>query len=193
MAEWYLHYPSWIIDDGEPDLAIADVFDWRNVSIWTDGALSRAHQGIKRASPVQFFQYEVAGEISYISKDSFVMDIESLRVVGPSSILPTGCSKQDYVSGIVLLSLPLVTEFGPDLPVTPQRWQVHHIFADTTPYVRIGSRGFVLDQSRRSHQQTNSTSALPTHTYILQCEHAGPGDAVPIGRSGRLIKSSLFS
>ncbi len=117
------------------------------------------------------------------------MNIGQLEVIGQRAILSEGISEKNHVEGVIYLRLPLVTEFGPDVPTRSQRWKINRIFADLTPYIEQRPRFFVPDESRRQHEETSSTSVVRAHTYILQCEHVGPGEAIPVGSSGALITS----
>jgi hypothetical protein len=37
--DWKLHYLRVVIDDGEPEGRVGDVFDWFAISLWPDAAL----------------------------------------------------------------------------------------------------------------------------------------------------------
>ena len=186
LSEWYLHYPSWVIGDGEPDFAVGDVFDWRMVSLWRDESLTIATQRTKQALPCSDFCYRIVGQITYLSKDGCVIDFGGLQAVAPFDVLPSGSCQSEYVSGVVTLLLPLVTEFGPDIPLSVQRWKVKRVFADLTPYVQGTEGGLALDRAHRRNVQIQATSEISTHTYILECELMGPGSPVPVGSSGVL-------
>jgi hypothetical protein len=46
---WNLHYPRWMIADGEPERRMGEDFDWFAVEFWTPGNLDPATHSDKLA------------------------------------------------------------------------------------------------------------------------------------------------
>src|ERR1700760_4062481 len=68
QLEWNLHLLRWVIDDGEPERHVGDVFDWR-ISFWSDAALMCAGERTKTAVPLGDSYYRVSAEVIYVSYD----------------------------------------------------------------------------------------------------------------------------
>jgi hypothetical protein len=61
-------FQRWVIEDGEPELHVGDVFDWP-LTFWVDEMLIRAVERTKIASPLVGNYYRVNAEVIYISHD----------------------------------------------------------------------------------------------------------------------------
>jgi len=55
--EWNLHYPSWMIADGEPDHDVGESFEWFAVEFWTDDPLVKTAAREKTAVPIADYRY----------------------------------------------------------------------------------------------------------------------------------------
>jgi hypothetical protein len=67
QREWNLHYPRWIIGDGQPDRDVGDVFDWFAVDFWGESQLVSASKGIASAIAGDDYQYHIVAEVTYNS------------------------------------------------------------------------------------------------------------------------------
>jgi hypothetical protein len=166
---WNLHLQRWVIEDGEPELHIGDVFDWP-LSFWVDEMLIRSVERTKVASPLVANYYRVNAEVIYISQDptqagcilNFGMQAIS-ELGGLLGVpLPSGCKEGDYVTGEIRLDLALCTVVHPhDLT---RKWRVDGISADLTDYsLKPG------DISEPRYQEASGTDAVRAASYVLHC------------------------
>jgi hypothetical protein len=172
QPEWNLHYARWVIEDGEPDRNVAEIFDWFALTFWTETRLAKANEHLMSATPVGDYKYRVVAEVTYMSNTACIIDF-GLKATADSDLLPQGCTQGSYVSGEISLSLPLCTEVGPEdvFKVLAHKWRVNRISADMTPYVPHPhySRGFIRDASQVRYQDVPGTDSVRTHSYVLHC------------------------
>ena len=172
QREWNLHYPSWIIGDGEPDRDVGDAFDWFAVDFWGESQLVTASKGIASAIAGHDYQYHIVAEVTYLSENSCVIDF-GLHATGSRDSLPPQCVQGDYVSGEVKLELPLCIPTMPESVVATlkHRWHVDRISADTTPYVAQpdSPRFFKRDESQIRYEDVTSTESVNAEMYVLHC------------------------
>ena len=177
QLEWNLHYFRWVIDDGEPERHVGDVFDWFAISLWSETALTRAVERTKTAAPNADNSYRVTGEVIYVSHDTeqaacildFGMKAESSTV----DILPPECQEGEYVTGEIRLELPLWTKLSPH--ELAHRWRVNRISADLTPYVpHPVSFHFMRDSSAVQSREVVGTDSVRARSYILHCSDINP-------------------
>jgi hypothetical protein len=170
--EWNLYYEGWIIGDGEPDRRVGEVFDWWALEFGSVQGLASAKENTRSATPVGDFEYLVVAEVVYVSPETdrragCLIDF-GLKAVGYSCNLPPGSKQGDYVCGIIGIGMPAI---APTLPEAlfkglEHRWRVNRIFADLTPY---SSDTCMRDRSRIQYQEVDSTEALRTQLYFLNC------------------------
>ena len=165
LAEWNLHYEDWLIEDGEPNRHVDDVFDWFALGFWGEERLGKANEREKSVAPVSDFKYRVVAEVVYVSESACIIDF-GLKATTTDDLLPSDCRKGDFVEGEIGLRLPLVTEVGPEeeFKKLAYRWRVDRISADLTPY--LNSR---RDESRLQYQNVAATDSLRASCYVLHC------------------------
>lgn len=172
QREWNLHYPRWIIGDGQPDRDVGDAFDWFAVDFWGESQLVTASKGIASATAGHDYQYHIVAEVTYLSENSCVIDF-GLHAIGPRDSLPPQCAQGDYVSGEIKLELPLRIPIMPESVVATlkHRWQVNRISADITPYVAHpdSPRFFKRDESHIRYEDVTSTESVKAEMYVLHC------------------------
>jgi len=174
QPEWNLHYARWVIEDGQPDRRVGDVFDWSDVAFYSEETLTTAHERAKSAVPVGDFAYRVVAEVTYLSEQACVIDF-GLKATSYADLLPPGCLQGNYVAGEIYLDLGLNTHVGPTeevLNTLAHRWRVNKISADLTPYDiphPIYSGGLVRNTSRVRYQDVPGTDAINARNYVLHC------------------------
>ena len=177
LPEWNLHYARWVIEDGEPERNVGEVFDWFAITFWTERQLSAASDRTTSVVPVSDYQYRVVAEVTYLTDRACIIDF-GLGATASSDLLPQGCKEGDYVTGEIYLNLPLCTEVGPDdvFKALARTWRVNRISADMTPYVPHPeySGGLIRDASHIRYQDVRSTDSVRTHTYVLHCSEVHP-------------------
>ena len=181
-ADWYLHYFRWVIEDGEPELHVGDVFDWFSVSFWADAVLSPSADRVKRCFELDrtHFSYRVNAEVLYISSDpaqgTCVLDfgLQACSQLGAliGVPLPEGCRVGDFVTGDIRLEIPLCTAMQP--LHLGHRWRVHGVLAGVTSF-----GAYPGDGSLPQYAQVDSTDALRAPYYILRCSNAAGESASP--------------
>ena len=175
QLEWHLRYARWVIDDGEPDRHVGEVFDWFAITFWTEQTLALTDERSRTATLVGDFAYRIVAEVTYLSERECIIDF-GLKATSSSDLLPAGCQPGDFVTGEVCLNLPLCTEVGPDEPLKnlAYQWRVNRISADLTPYVPHPkySRGYVRDASRVRYHDVPDTDSVLADSYVLHCSLA---------------------
>lgn len=166
---WNLHLERLVIEDGEPELHVGDVFDWL-LTFWADEMLIRAVERTKFASPLVGNNYRVNAEVIYISQDpaqsGCILDFGMQAISELGGLLgvplPSECKEGDYVTGEIRLNLALCTVVPPhDLT---RRWRVDGISADVTNYsLKPG------DISEPCYQEVSGTDAIRAGSYVLHC------------------------
>ena len=172
QREWSLHYPRWIIGDGQPDRHVGDIFDWFAVDFWGESQLVTASKKIASAIAADDYQYHIVAEVTYLSENSCVIDF-GLPATGSRDSLPPQCVQGDYVSGEIKLELPLCIPMMPESVVATQkhRWRVDRISADITPHVAHpdSPRFFKRDESHIRYEDVTSTESVSAEMYVLHC------------------------
>ncbi|MGA8090129.1 MAG: hypothetical protein WCA10_22855 [Terracidiphilus sp.] len=174
--EWNLHYSRWVIDDGEPERHVGDIFDWFAVSLWSDATLTRTVERTKAAVPIADNSYRVSAEVIYVSHDpeqaARILDFGIKAISEKADILPRECKEGEYVTGEVRLELPLCTRASRHFAY---RWRVNRISADLTPYVPDPVRGcFIRGASEVRYQDVVGTDSVHAKTYVLHCSDLNP-------------------
>lgn len=169
--EWNLYYFRWVIDDGEPERRVGDVFEWFALSFWPNGVLSQSSENSKAAIAIADNAYRVNAEVIYISQDpsqaACIVDF-GLKAISDTDVLPPGSRVGDFVAGEVRLELPLCTKLSPHN--LTHRWRVNRISADLTPYVAHPDRGyFIRDSSQVRYQDVVGTDSVHAESYVLHC------------------------
>jgi len=176
-SEWNLHYAGWVIEDGQPDRSIGEIFDWFAITFWTEECLAKVNERSRSAVGVGDYRYRVVAEVTYTSDRACIIDF-GLKATASSDRLPPECAPGDYVTGEVYLNLPLCTEVGPEeiFKTLAHRWQVNKISADLTPYVPHphNPRHFLRDPSQIRYEELASTDSVKTHSYVLHCSEIVP-------------------
>jgi hypothetical protein len=90
QAEWNLHYARWVIEDGQPNRRVGDLFDSSDVEFNTEGALVAARAQAISAIPVGDYAYQVVAEVTHISEQACVIDF-GLKAISFSHLLPPEC------------------------------------------------------------------------------------------------------
>jgi hypothetical protein len=168
-SDWNLHLQRYVIDDGNPELHVGDVFDWP-LTFWVDAVLTRTVERTKVALALAGSYYRVDAEVIYISQDpnqaGCILDfgMKAISEVGGllGVLLPSDCKEGDYVTGEIRLDLALCTVVHPhDLD---RKWCVEGISADLTDY-----RSKPGDISGPCYQEVSSTDAVRAPSYVLRC------------------------
>ena len=166
---WNLHLQRWVIEDGEPELHVGDVFDWP-LTFWVDEMLMPAFEKTKVASPLVGNYYRVNAEVIYISQDlnqaGCILDFGMQAISELGGLLgvplPSDCKEGDYVTGEIRLDLALCSVVHPhDLT---RKWRVNGISADLTDYSSKPG-----DISGPCYQDVASTDAVRAGSYVLHC------------------------
>ena len=165
--EWNLLLLRGVIDDGEPERHVGDVFDWP-ITFWSHTVLTAAVETTKNALALANNYYRVNAEVIYISQDptqkACILDF-SIKAIsefgGLLAIpLPAGCKEGDYVCGDIRLELALCTAAHPHNLI--RRWRVNRIYADLTNFQLTPG-----DISRVRYQEVSGTDAIRAGSYIL--------------------------
>jgi len=168
-STWNLHLQRVVIDDGEPERHVGDVFDWTLV-FWSDKVLLRAAEKIKAAIPLADNYYHVSAEVIYISQDpsqaGCILDfgMQAISEMGGLLGIPLQpeCKEGDYVTGEIRLELPLCTVVHPHKLI--RKWRVEGISADVADYCVTPG-----DISKPCYQEVPGTDAIRTGSYVLHC------------------------
>ena len=96
---------------------------------------------------------------------------ESIKAIRTSDLVAPDCKEGDYVTGEILIGLPLCIEMAPDaiLATLKRKWKVARISADLTPFIPYGSGGLIRDESSIQYVDVPSTRAVNANSYILHC------------------------
>lgn len=169
MADWNLHYASWMIGDGEPERRVGEVFDWFAVEFFSK-ALSKTSRRVRSATPAQTYGFYISAEVIFLTEESAVIDF-GLVAIGNRRNLDSGVIRGDFVVGEISLGLPLCIAPIPDeinLRMSRQ-WRVNGISADLT-----SSANGRLDLGQLGYKQVTSTTDLKALDYVLHCTELGP-------------------
>jgi hypothetical protein len=166
---WNLLLQRWVIEDGEPELHVGDVFEWP-LTFWVDEMLTRANERTKAASPLAGNYYRVNAEVIYISQDpnqaGCILDFGMQAISESGGLLgvplPSECKEGDYVTGEIRLNLALCTVVHP-LDLT-RKWRLEGISADLTHY-----RSKPGDISGPCYREVSGTDAVRAESYVLHC------------------------
>lgn len=172
QREWNLHYAGWLIQDGAPERAVGDSFDWFALQFWNNEGLGPTDEQVKSAVPIPDFKYSVVAEVVYISQESSVIDL-GLKAIATRELLPPGSKQGDFVTGEIFINIPLSTEVAAEeiLQTLAYKWKVNRISADVTPYIAHPTepRAFIRDESRIRYEEVPTTQTVRTHSYVLHC------------------------
>ncbi len=167
--EWNLHLLRGVIEDGEPERHVGEVFDWP-VTFWSDVELIPAVEKTKLALPLADNYYRVNAEVIYISQDpnqqACILDfgIKAISELGGllGVPLPQGCREGDYVTGEVRLDLDLCTAVHPhDLS---RQMRVNRISADLTDFSLYPG-----DVAKVRYREVSGTDVVRAGSYVLHC------------------------
>ena len=170
-SEWNLHLLRVVIDDGNPELHVDDVFHWP-VTFWSSRVLTNAVENTKKATPLGSGYYRVNAEVIYLSRDpdqaACILDfgIRAISEVGGllGVPLPLQCKVGEYVTGEVRFNLDLCTALTPyDLN---HKWRVNRIFADLTDFCLYPG-----DVAAVSYREVSGTDAIRAGSYVLHCSN----------------------
>ena len=161
-----------MIDDGEPERKVGERFSWFGLGFWAEDPLTKSATRTQSADEGENYSYHVVAEIVHVSEQESVIDF-GLWTVGPTSLLPAGCKRGDYIIGEVYLNFPLAMFPKPDdiKESMTQEWTIKRIVADLTPW-RPGdetNRWFVLDGQRAAYEEVNATLDKVARSYVLRC------------------------
>ena len=179
--EWNLHYFRSVIEDGEPERHIGDVFDWFAISLWSEIELIRVVERTKGATAIADNSYRVSAEVIYVSHEqaACILDFGIKGVLNSLQTLPPNCKEGEYVTGEIRLELPLGTKLAShDLA---HRWRVNRISADLTPYVYVSQpvRGyFMRDTSQIRYENVVGTDSVRAKSYVLHCSDLSTDSAL---------------
>ena len=173
QTEWHLNYARWVIEDGEPERRVGEVFDWFAVAFWTEKPLAKSFEYSRTAVPIDDYSYRVVAEVTYVSERACIIDF-GLGATSDCDCLPKECREGDYVNGEIQLNLPLCTEVGPEevFRTLARRWRVNRISADLTSYVPGPSGGLVRDSSNIKYEEVSDTESVRATSYVLHCSEA---------------------
>ena len=173
--EWNLHYERWVIEDGQPDLAVGEIFKWFAIAFWTESKLVKVDERTKSAVPIEDYKYRVVAEVRYVSEKACIIDF-GLTATASVDLLPDECREGDHVRGEIYLNLPLCTDVVPEelFKILAHKWQVNRISADLTPYVASSENPRFLsrDDSRIRYQEVTATRSVRANSYVLHCSEA---------------------
>jgi hypothetical protein len=169
QIEWNLHMLRGVIDDGNPEFHVRDVFDW-TITFWSKAVLSLSTERNKTAVPIADNYYRVNAEIIYISRDSrcefCILDFGIMAISESATLLgiplPPGCEEGDYVAGEIRLELPLWTEVQPYN--IRRRWRVNRITADLANFSLYPG-----DLGKVDYQDVLGTDSVKSGSYVLHC------------------------
>ena len=171
QIEWNLHLLRGVIDDGNPEFHVGDVFNW-TISFWADAVLLRSAETSKTAVPIANNSYRVNAEVIYISQDltqaACILDF-GIRVISESGgllgiPLPPGCREGDHVTGEIRLELPFGTDITPyDLR---HRWRVNRLTANLADFSLYPG-----DRCGFDYQDVAGTDSVKAGSYILHCSN----------------------
>ncbi len=171
-ADWNLHYFRWVIDDGEPERHVGEIFEWFAVEFWPVAAIVQSVEMTKSAIAIPDNAYRINAEVVYISDDAplacCILDFGLRVICNGGNVLPTECQKGDYVTGEIRLGIPLYAcLYTDDLAY---RWRVNKVSADLTPYVLDPTqRAWVRDGSAVKYDDVSGTEAVKARAYVLHC------------------------
>jgi len=171
--EWNLYYARWLLNDGEEDRRVGEIFDWFALDFWTPSGLTKSQEESRTAVAGPDFHYRVSAEVIYLSKSACVIDF-GLLAIGNSDQIPPGCKEGNYVAGQFRLNLPNCILGVPDelMPRLAHRWQVNGILADMAEEVlfSVNSQAPHWRESKIPYRDVASTAdSGPCHGYILKC------------------------
>jgi len=169
QIEWNLHMLRVVIDDGNPEFHVGDVFDW-TITFWSETVLARSVERNKTVVPIANNYYRVNAEIIYISRDSkyefCILDFGITAISESATLLgiplPPGCKEGDYVTGEIRLELPLWTEVQPHN--IRRRWRVNRITADLADF-----SFYPGDCGKVDYQDVPGTDTVKSGSYVLHC------------------------
>ena len=171
--EWKLHLLRGVIDDGNPELHVGDVFVWL-VTFWTETVLARSTERVRAAVPLERDYYSISAEIIHISQNSkypfCILDFGMMAFSQSGSLLglplPPECREGDYVAGEIRLELPIWGEPSPyDLRY---RWRVNGVVADLANFSLYPG-----DLGKSDYQDVSGTASVLAGSYILHCSNLG--------------------
>lgn len=175
LSEWNLHYPRWVIEDGNPDREVGQTFEWFNVEFGADPPLVKTDICEKSAIPAADYTYEVTGVVECLSAEGCLLDF-GLRAMASRTAVAPDCKQGDYVTGQIAISI----EYG--LMCLPQaifdtlkcKWRVNRISADLTPYISHSDHPglMIRDRTRIRYVDVRSTLEVKAENYILHCMEA---------------------
>ncbi len=171
MADWTLHYPAWLIADGEPDFKVGDVFDWFAVEFWSEKPLTKTSETERSATQADDYRIRVSGELVFLSKKAVVIDF-GLMAIGNVDKLSPGVGLGDFALGEIRIGFPLCIDPIPHDVILKlgRQWRMNSISADLTPYGLDGRR----DVARITYREVTSTAQLNAIDYLLHCTELGP-------------------
>jgi hypothetical protein len=172
QSEWNLHYARWMIEDGQSDRRVGEVFRWFALEFRTERPLVRASENKLSAVPIDDYLYRVVAQVTYVTDRSCIIDF-GLRATSSLDRLAERCRTGDFVMGDVYLELPLCIGLLPEEELRSLRheWRVNRISADITPYVSRpdNPRYYFRDASRARFSDVTDTGKVRTHSYVLHC------------------------
>ncbi len=166
---WGVHLQRWVIEDGEPELHVGDVFAWP-LTFWVDEVLTRSGEENNIASPLAGNYYHVNAEVIYISKDpaqaGCIIDfgVKAISELGGllGIPLPSECKVGEHVTGEIRLTFALCTVVHPHN--LTRKWQVERISADLSDYTDKPG-----DTVSSRYQDVSGTDAVRAGSYVLYC------------------------
>ncbi len=165
MADWTLHYPAWLIADGEPDFKVGDVFDWFAVEFWSEKPLTKTSETERSATQADDYRIRVSGELVFLSKKAVVIDF-GLMAIGNVDKLSPGVGLGDFAVGEISIGFPLCIDPIPHDVILKlgRQWRMNSISADLTPY-GYHSQSWIWYLSRFNVRYSNvSTKCRPYGT-----------------------------
>jgi hypothetical protein len=177
QPEWNFHYPRWVIEDGQPNRHLGEIFTWPEIEF--SAKLVKVLEQPKSAIPFGDYLYRVVAEVTYFSEQACIVDF-GIKATSFSTSLTAGCKLGDYVAGDVALYHSLNCIVLPDeaWKTLAYMWRVNGISADLTAYLPHPDdpRHLVRDDSHIHYEAVSSTDSLHTHTYILNCSEMPMSD-----------------
>jgi hypothetical protein len=170
---WNIHYPRWIIDDGEPEREVGEHFPWPLLAYQSAEQMTRTATLRLSVLDADDYGYDVVARIVHVSATASVIDF-GLTAFGERDLVPGECKAGDYVAGRITLSF--VHYCDPSVPgqlceSMSHHWSAEDILADLTPYSPTdeAKKRFIRDSQNVKYERVKSTREKKAWSYVLQC------------------------
>jgi hypothetical protein len=172
-STWNIHYPRWIIDDGEPEREVGEDFPWSVLAYHSSEQMTCNDTRELSVLEADDYGYDVVAEIVHVSPTAAVIDF-GLTAFGQRDLVPRECKVGDYVAGRIRLSF--VHYCDPAVPdqireSMSHQWSTEDILADLTPHIpgRESAARFIRDLHNIQYERVKSTREKKAWSYVLFC------------------------